>query len=94
MTTKLAIGLGAPCLALLLTACATPQVVTRPDTVTVTKHAYLAVPEKLLAPCPSVPADRIQTNGDLWAAYLAERASISRCNGQLDAIRHLTPPKE
>lgn len=94
MTRQLAIGLTSLFLLLSLGACSTPAIVTRPETVTITRHEYLPIPAPLIKPCPGIAPAKLKTNGDLWGAYLIQRAALKRCNGQLDAIGSLKAPAD
>lgn len=77
-------------IAFILSACASPQPITR--VVHITRHEYVPVPPSLLAPCPKADVSQIVTNGDLLDAFLRDQAALDTCNGQLDAIKTLAPP--
>ncbi len=79
-----------PCL-LIFAGCSTVQ----PAAVrvqTVTLNQYVPVPQPLLAPCPRIDTQAIQTNADLLQAFLAAQARLQTCDGQLKAIGSLPPP--
>lgn len=70
------IGLGS----LSLTACVTPSVIK--------EYVYVhdTLPEELLKECPGY-SGAVITNGDLAAAYLAEKQGLRACNADKEALR-------
>lgn len=70
------IGLGS----LFLTACSTQSVIK--------EYVYVhdTLPEELLKECPGY-SGAVITNGDLAAAYLAEKQGLRACNADKEALR-------
>lgn len=78
------------CLILSLAGCATEVVYReRPVTVRVIEYRSPPVDSALLADCPPVPTDGIETNGDLLDVAIEANTRLAQCSADKAALRDL-----
>ena len=60
-------------------------------TITETKIQYVSpeIPQSLLEPCESVPADSIKTNGDLLMSYISLQTAYAICSAKVSSISNI-----